>query len=162
GVVFLADAWKGKPARAFRDNPKFANATFRTMLPQALGAALAVDLDDLKARAAALGARVDAAPGVNDNLNGSRPPEQHAAVDDKVDDRVDDTLSTAAKLNGSRPHFDHAMALEFYNAIKPNGLIVGYSDGRPVRDASEFARIAKDADDSGEHFFFAVARLKPE
>ena len=60
------------------------------------------------------------------------------------------------------PRFDHAMALVFYNAIKPNGLVLGYTDGRPVADTNQFEQIAKEADSRGEHFFFAVATLKPE
>jgi hypothetical protein len=60
------------------------------------------------------------------------------------------------------PRFDHAMALEFYNAIKPNGLVLGYTDGRPVADADQFEQIAKEVDGRGKHFFFAVATLKPE
>ena len=60
------------------------------------------------------------------------------------------------------PRFDHAMALEFYNVIKPNGLVLGYTDGRPVTNANQFEQIAKEADGRGEHFFFAVATLKPE
>ena len=54
------------------------------------------------------------------------------------------------------------MALEFYNAVRPNGLVVGYTEGWPVRNANQFEQIAKEADGRREHFFFAVARLKPE
>jgi hypothetical protein len=59
------------------------------------------------------------------------------------------------------PRFDHAMALEFYNATRPNGLVLGYTDGRPIADANQFERIAKEADHRGEHFFFTVATLNP-
>ena len=50
------------------------------------------------------------------------------------------------------PRFDHAKALEFYKAIRPNGLVLGYREGRPVRDANEFEQIAKEADGRDEHF----------
>ena len=60
------------------------------------------------------------------------------------------------------PRFDHAMALEFYNAVRPNGLVLGYREGRPVGDANEFEQIAKEAHSRRDHFFFAVNELKPE
>jgi hypothetical protein len=66
------------------------------------------------------------------------------------------------KADEPLPRFDHEMALKFYHAIRPDGVVLGYRDGRPVSDANQFEQIAKEADSRGEHFFFAVAKLKPE
>jgi hypothetical protein len=60
------------------------------------------------------------------------------------------------------PRFDHEMALKFYNAVRPDGIVLGYTEGRPVRDANQFEQIANEADSRREHLFFAVATLKPE
>jgi hypothetical protein len=87
GVIHLEDALKGKPPSSFKT--QFAKATLGDALPHALGAALAVDLADLKARKAALDA-LDAVPGVNDNTakpDGGQATEQvKVQVDDKATD----------------------------------------------------------------------------
>src|SRR5262245_38329387 len=85
GVIHLAEALKGKPPSSFKT--QFAKATLGDALPHALGAALAVDLADLKARKAALDA-LDAVPGVNDNaanINDQPSTPLERFTDDKVE-----------------------------------------------------------------------------
>jgi hypothetical protein len=71
--------------------------------------------------------------------------------------------ASQAKQSGtSLPKFDHAMALEFYNAVRPSAFIWGFTQGRSITSAKEFQVLAKEADDKHEHLFFPVAVLKPE
>ena len=88
-----------------------------------------------------------------EKLSGGQAPLRDALAQDDI---------AASARRVQPPRFDHSMALEFYNAIKPNGLVLGYTNGRPVADANQFEQIAKEADGRSEHFFFAVATLKPE
>ena len=62
----------------------------------------------------------------------------------------------------SRPKFDHATALEFYDAVRPRALILGFTEGRSITSAEEFQTLAKEAGDKHEHLFFHVATLKTE
>jgi hypothetical protein len=97
--------------------------------------------------------------------NESLPPqhEEHAQdVAFAAPQHREQVLRIDQQSHDPSPRFDHAMALEFYNAIKPNGLVLGYTYGRPVADANQFEQIAKEADGRRDHFFFAVATLKLE
>ena len=71
--------------------------------------------------------------------------------------------ASQAKQSGtSLPKFDHATALEFYNAVRPSAFILGFTQGRSITSAKEFQALAKEADGKHEHLFFPVAMLKPE
>ena len=68
-----------------------------------------------------------------------------------------------AKQSGTNPlKFNHATALEFYNAVRPSAFIFGFKLGRSITSAEEFQTLTKEADDKYEHLFFHVATLKPE
>ena len=72
-------------------------------------------------------------------------------------------VGTQAKQSDtSPPKFDHATALEFYNAVQPSAFILGFTQGRSITSAIEFQALAKDADNKRDHLFFPVATLKPE
>ncbi len=58
--------------------------------------------------------------------------------------------------------FDHAAAVEFYDAVRPSAFILGFKLGRSVISPEEFECLTKEADDKNEHLFFQVATLKPE
>src|SRR5262249_33571976 len=58
-----------------------------------------------------------------------------------------DTDIAAAGLRSKRgsddggttlPNFDRAMALDFYEAVRPAAFILGYTDGRSVSTAEQF------------------------
>ena len=67
-----------------------------------------------------------------------------------------------AKQSGANlPKFDHATALEFYDAVQPSAFILGYKSGRSITNAEGFQALAKEADDKHEHLFFHVATVKP-
>ena len=58
--------------------------------------------------------------------------------------------------------FDHAIALEFYSAVRPSAFILSFTQGRSIKSAEEFQALIKEADDKHEHLFFHVATLKPD
>ncbi len=62
----------------------------------------------------------------------------------------------------SAPKFDHAIDLEFYDAVRPSAFILGFKLGRSITSAEEFKGLAKEADEKHEHLFFHVATLKPD
>ena len=101
-------------------------------------------------------------PAVDDIATSPARNEPAPSVGFAAPQHREQPLRIDQQAHDPSPRFDHAMALEFYNVIKPNGLVLGYTDGRPVADANQFEQIAKEADGRGEHFFFAVATLKPE
>jgi predicted P-loop ATPase len=67
----------------------------------------------------------------------------------------------AKQSETSLPKFDHATALEFYNAVQPKVFILGFKLGRGITSADEFRVLAKEADQKHEHLFFHVATVKP-
>ncbi len=69
--------------------------------------------------------------------------------------------SQAMQSGKSPPKFDHAAALEFYNAVRPNAFILGFTQGSSVTRAEEFQALTKEADKKCEHLFFHVANVKP-
>ena len=97
--------------------------------------------------------------------NGSLPPphDEHARdVGFAAPQHREQPLRIDQQAHDPSPHFDHEMALKFYNDVRPDGIVLGYTEGRPVRDANQFGQIANEADSRREHLFFAVATLKPE
>jgi hypothetical protein len=71
------------------------------------------------------------------------------------------SANQAKQIETGLPKFDHPTALQFYNAVAPSAVILGYTDGRSITSAEEFQALAKEADDKHEHLFFHVATLKP-
>jgi predicted P-loop ATPase len=60
------------------------------------------------------------------------------------------------------PTFNHAMALDFYSAVRPRALVLGYDRGRSIPTAEQFGALTEEADRGREHVFFHVATLKAE
>jgi len=58
------------------------------------------------------------------------------------------------------PKFDHAVALDFYTAVRPCAFILGYTEGHSISREEEFLTLARTTDDRREHFFFHVATLQ--
>jgi Virulence-associated protein E len=69
---------------------------------------------------------------------------------------------TACQANRScdLPKFDHGTALEFYKAIRPDVLILGFTQGSNITSLEEFQALAKQADIKHEHLFFHVATVR--
>jgi hypothetical protein len=68
----------------------------------------------------------------------------------------------ATQSGASLPKFDHATALEFYNAIHPSAFMLGYDRGRSILNEDQFRALAQEADCGHEHLFFHAATLKSE
>jgi predicted P-loop ATPase len=68
---------------------------------------------------------------------------------------------TGTQPRPSAPKFDHAMALEFYSAVRGSAFILGFTQGRSITSAEEFQALTKEANEKREHLFFHVATLKP-
>ena len=62
----------------------------------------------------------------------------------------------------SPPKFDHAVALEFYNAVGQSAFMLGFSQGKHVASAEKFQELCHDAADKHEHLFFHIATLTPQ
>ena len=57
--------------------------------------------------------------------------------------------------------FDHAMALQFYNALGLSAFVLGFTHGWSITSSEEFQTLTKEADKKHEHLFFHVATVKP-
>jgi hypothetical protein len=96
--------------------------------------------------------------------NGGQAPAHVARFDGDTRPTVaaEQSVQIEQRADKPSPQFDHETARTFYNAVRPDGVVLGYTDGCPIRNADEFVQIANEADSRREHFFFAVAKLKPE
>ena len=114
-----------------------------------------------------------------ENAKSARPseprPASSAALERQSEQRAVSNANQTKQRQRSRPtanpakqtasdplNFDHSIALEFYNAVRPSAFVLGFTQGRHVTCAEEFQTLAKEADNKREHQFFHVATLKPE
>ena len=69
--------------------------------------------------------------------------------------------SQPQKCRTSTPACDHGVALGFYNFVRPNACVLGFTLGRHIATGEEFQALVNEADHKHEHLFFNVATVKP-
>ena len=58
------------------------------------------------------------------------------------------------------PSVDHGVAIQFYNALRPDAFILDYKQGRRITSAGEFEALTDEADRIRKHLFFHVTTVK--
>ena len=67
-------------------------------------------------------------------------------------------LSDANATANPGPVVNHAVAREFYDAVRPSAFILGYTQGRHITSTEEFQALTEEADVNTSIYFFTSRR----